>query len=56
MYIQWSCVQILHTVKLCADMYTQWSCVQILHTVEFDLSRKKNEIMHVRIIVGGTGG
>lgn len=47
-------------------MYIQWSCVQIctysgvvyryVHTMEFDLSRKKNEIIHFRIMVNGTGG
>lgn len=51
MHIQWSHVYMY--IRYCAYMYT----VKLYgHTVESDLSRKRNEIMHFRIMVVGSRG
>lgn len=55
-----SCVHV-HTV-VCIYTYSEVICTysgvvcRYVHTMEFDLSRKKNEIVHFRIMVDGTGG
>lgn len=55
-----SCVYV-HTI-VCIYVYSEvirtYSGVvcRYVHTMESDLSRKKNEIMHFRIMVVGTGG
>lgn len=56
MHIQWSHVYMyIHVYSEVICTYSGVVC-RYVHTMESDLSRKRNEIMHFRIMVVGSGG